>query len=199
MSSDPPSRLGRGLIVISGPSGVGKSSICKAVLERLPGAVWSVSATTRPIRADDRPGETYEFITEEEFRRREVEGRFLESAVYCGYHYGTPRPPVEQALSEGRIVIMEIDVQGTRQVAEKMPLSTRIFVLPPTAESLRLRLEGRRTEQEQSLARRLARADGEIAFARDSGVYQYFVVNDDLEESIRKVLDIIHRETVETS
>lgn len=198
MSNEPASNRGRGLMVVSGPSGVGKSSICKAVLERMPRAVWSVSATTRPMRADDRPGETYEFLTEDEFQRRRSEGRFLETAVYCGYHYGTPRPPVEEALANGRIVVMEIDVQGARQVAEKMPRSTRIFVLPPTAESLRLRLEGRKTEQEQALARRLARADGEIAFARDSGVYQYFVVNDDLDESIRQVLDIITRETVET-
>ncbi len=186
---------GRGLVIISGPSGVGKSSICSAVLAREPRAVWSVSATTRPMRPGDQAGVSYEFIDAAEFARRHSAGQFLETAVYCGYHYGTPRPPVEQTLAAGRIVIMEIEVQGAVQVAAKMPQCTRIFILPPTAESLRLRLEGRRSEREEQLAARLAKADGEIAFARDSGVYQHFVVNDDLEESVQRVLEIIRRET----
>ncbi|MCG3130730.1 MAG: Guanylate kinase [Phycisphaerae bacterium] len=193
MSSDGASS-GRGLVIISGPSGVGKSSICKAVLARHPRATWSVSATTRPIRPGDVAGESYEFIDEAEFARRQAAGAFLETAAYCGYHYGTPRPAVERALAQGRIVILEIEIQGAVQVASKMPRSTRIFILPPTAESLRLRLEGRNSERAEQLAKRLEAADGEIAFARDSGVYQHFVVNDDLEESVRRVIDIIEAE-----
>ena len=199
MSADVGSSLtGEGLVIVSGPSGVGKSSICKAVLERMPDSVWSVSATTRPQRPGDEAGESYEFIDEGEFERRRVAGEFLESATYCGHRYGTPRAPVETAIAQGRIVVMEIDVQGAIQAVEQMPKSTRIFVLPPTAESLRARLAGRNSERAEQLQERLAKADGEIASARDSGIYRHFVVNDDLQATIEQVLDIIETETAET-
>jgi len=195
MTPDAPGQRRGGLVIISGPSGVGKSSICAALLDRLPGAVWSVSVTTRPQRPGDVPGQTYEFVSEEEFQRRSAAGHFLEEAVYCGHRYGTPKAPVEAAIRDGRVVVMEIDVQGAIQAAARMPDSFRIFILPPTPESLRARLEGRRTEGEEALARRLAKADGEIAIARDSGCYHHFVVNDDLESTIQRVLDIITQET----
>ncbi len=181
------------LIVISGPSGAGKTSICKALLEQLPYAVWSVSATTRPPRRGEINGQSYEFVTREEFDRREAHGEFLESAAYVGHRYGTPRKPVEEALAKGQNVIMEIEVQGAIQVASKMPDSIRIFVMPPNVESLRARLEGRNTEAQEQLKRRLAEADGEIAVARDSGCYPYFVVNDVLESTIERVKRIIER------
>lgn len=183
-----------GLVIISGPSGVGKSSICKAVLERLPGAVWSVSVTTRAPRTGEVSGRSYEFVSPAEFERRKAAGDFLEHAAYCGQQYGTPRRPVERAIAEGGIVVMEIEVQGAVQVAAQMSDSVRIFVLPPTPESLRARLAGRATERAEQLAQRLKTADGEIAYARDSGVYQHFVVNDDLEATIRQVIDIIQKE-----
>jgi len=183
-----------GLVIISGPSGVGKSSICAALLDRLPNAVWSVSATTRPVRPGDQPGRTYEFISEDEFERRRAAGGFLESATYCGHRYGTPRTPVEAAIERGCVVVMEIDVQGAAQVAGQIPDSVRVFVMPPTAESLRARLSGRNTERAEQLAERLAAANGEIGFARDSGCYQHFLVNDDLEVTIQQVLDIVKRE-----
>jgi guanylate kinase len=179
------------LIVISGPSGAGKTSICQALLEQLPGAVWSVSATTRKRRPGENERTGYEFITRDEFDRRDAAGDFLESAEYVGERYGTPRRPVETALAAGKNVIMEIDVQGGRQVAAKVPESIRIFVMPPNMESLRARLEGRKSEAEEQLARRLAKADGEIAIARDSGCYQHFVVNDTLETTIEQVKGII--------
>src|SRR5690606_30882946 len=125
-------------------------------------AVWSVSATTRPPRGQEKPGRSYEFITAEEFAARRAAGAFLETAEYCGHWYGTPAEPVRRWIREGRTVIMEIDVQGGMQVARAAPESVRIFVLPPDAQSLRARLEGRNTESEAHMARRLAAADGEI-------------------------------------
>ena len=183
------------LIVISGPSGAGKTSICRALLELLPDTHWSVSATTRPMRPGDVSGETYEFITRAEFEARAAAGKFLESAEYIGQRYGTPRRPVEEALGRGENVLMEIDVQGGMQVAASMPDSVRIFVLPPNAQSLRARLEGRKTEAEVQLAKRLAEADGEIATARDSGSYPHFVVNDILETTIEEVRSIVLEES----
>ena len=195
-SSDPGARaVKRGkLIVISGPSGAGKTSICNALLEQLPGAVWSVSVTTRPMRAGEVSGRSYAFVSGEEFERRRVAGEFLEHATYVGHRYGTPRGPTEEALMRGRHVIMEIDVQGGMQVASKVPESIRIFVLPPDRESLQARLEGRKTEAKEQLAKRLAEADGEIAFARDGGAYQHFVVNDVLEATIGEVRRMIEQE-----
>ena len=198
MSSNAPgdSQPTRGkLIVISGPSGAGKTSICKALLERLGNTQWSVSTTTRAKRRGEKEGESYVFVTRSEFEAKEAEGEFLESAEYVGERYGTPLKPVEKALANGRNVVMEIDVQGGIQVADKMPRSIRVFVLPPDMDSLRARLEGRNTELAEQLTRRLAQADGEIATARDSGCYQHFVVNDSLETTIKEVEEIIRKES----
>ena len=189
--SKPPGKL----IVISGPSGAGKTSICQALLEQLADTLWSVSATTRPMRAGEVDGESYEFLSSEAFSARVAEGAFLEWAHYVGHRYGTPRRPVEEALAEGRNVVMEIDVQGGMQVAKSMPDSIRVFVLPPDSESLRARLEGRNTEAEEQLTLRLQKADGEIAAARDSGCYDHFVVNDLLEVTIEQVKSILEKET----
>ena len=182
------------LVVISGPSGAGKTSICNALLKRLPGAVWSVSVTTRPLRGDEARDQSYRFVSPDEFERLLGAGAFLETAEYIGHRYGTPAEPVYRALAGGSDVIMEIDVQGGVQVAERAPGSVRIFVLPPTMESLKARLEGRNTESEEQLRKRLAVADGEIGFARDSGCYTHFVVNDDLEATVRDILKTIEQE-----
>lgn len=195
VSGDP---AGGRLIVISGPSGAGKTSICKVILAQLPRATWSVSVTTRPQRPGDVPGESYEFITRDEFDRREAAGEFLESAEYVGHRYGTPRKAVERALADGCYVVLEIDVQGGIQVAAAMPNSLRIFIMPPNHESLRARLEGRNTEAAEQLAKRLGEADGEIAIARDSHCYHRFVVNDVLDTTIDEVMQIVLKEHLQT-
>jgi len=189
-SSEGGSVAGR-LVVISGPSGTGKTSICDLLLERIPGAVWSVSATTRPPRGRESAGRNYEYVSLEEFTRRRARGEFLETAEYCSYWYGTPEAPVRRWVAQGKTVVMEIDVQGGVQIAERMAESVRVFVMPPDFESLKARLEGRDTESKAHMAKRLAAADGEIAFARDSGCYQYFVTNDVLQETVAEIIEII--------
>lgn len=184
------------LLVISGPSGAGKTSICEAILKRLPNARWSVSATTRAKRPTEIDGLNYRFITRAEFERMAAAGEFIETTEYLGECYGTPRKPVEEAVARGDIVVLEIDVKGGAQIARTLPDSIRVFVLPPTMETLKARLEGRKTESEELQARRIAQADGEIAFARNEGYYQYFITNDILEDSVQQVLNIVNKETV---
>ena len=134
--------------MISGPSGTGKTSICNELLRRIPNSQWSVSVTTRPKRGHEVDGQAYRFISRAEFEALLAEDELLEHAEYLGNLYGTPRAVVEQAVEAGQIVIMEIDVQGGAQIAEKVPDSIRVFVLPPTMDTLKARLEGRRTESE---------------------------------------------------
>jgi len=183
------------LVVISGPSGAGKTSICDELLKRIPNSRWSVSVTTRARRGKEVDGQAYRFITPVEFERMVAADELLEHAQYLGNWYGTPRKAVEEAVASGQIIIMEIAVQGGAQIAQKVPDSIRVFVLPPTMETLQARLAGRQTETEVLQQKRLAEADGEIAFARGSGYYPYFITNDILQDSVERVLEIIERET----
>lgn len=189
-NSDPRPGL---LVVISGPSGAGKSTICRELLRRLADSVWSVSATTR-ARGQEADGCDYYFVSRDRFGEMIRGGELLEWAEYVGNLYGTPRRPVEAALAAGRIVVMEIDVQGGRQVAEKVPDSVRIFLVPPDDVELARRLAGRRTETAEQQQRRLAQAQGEIAWARQWSCYQHFLVNETVERTVEDAIRIIETE-----
>ncbi len=176
------------LLIISGPSGVGKTTICSHLVSRLK-AILSVSCTTRPRRDNEVDGRDYHFITREEFERRLERGAFLEYAqIYGGQYYGTPAEPVRRALAEGRVVILEIDIEGTIQVMRRYPDATSIYILPPTPADLQGRLVGRRKDSPEAIQERLSKADGEIRYAYDSGAYRHFLVNDTVEETVEAIV-----------
>jgi guanylate kinase len=179
------------LVVISGPSGAGKTTIARSMERRFDDAVLSVSATTRPQATKDRDGVDYHFLTEEEFLRREAAEEFLETAVYAGNRYGTLRAPVEKALAEGRLVILEIDVQGAIQIKDRMPDAFGVFILPPSEQALLDRLRARKREAEEIIQKRFAVAQREIETARSSDVYDAFVTNDLLERAIEETAERI--------
>lgn len=178
------------LVVITGPSGVGKSTIVKEVLART-GARFSVSATTRPPRPGETNGRDYYFVDRATFERMIAAGELLEWADVFGKRYGTPAGPVRQSVASGQTVVLDIDVQGGLQVARLMPEATFVLIVPPSLDELRRRLTSRGTEDAATVARRLAKADEEIRTARDSGVYKNVVVNDDLETAIRETVNIV--------
>jgi guanylate kinase len=172
------------LLIISGPSGVGKTTICKRLAGRLD-ALLSVSATTRPRRDNEIDGQDYHFLSREEFDRRLKDGEFLEHAeVYGGNCYGTLAAPVLQALESGRVVILEIEIEGTLQVLRRFPEALGVYVLPPTAGDLRDRLVGRKKDSAEAIRERLSKADGEIRYAQESGAYPCFVINADIDETV---------------
>lgn len=180
------------LVVISGPSGVGKTTITRAVERSIPGAVFSVSATTRARTSADVDGVDYTFLTEDEFLRREKAGEFLETAVYAGNRYGTLRAPVEANLRRGRLMILEIDVQGAKSVKAQMPEAFAVFILPPDEETLLARLRSRKREEEAIIQRRFRLAKEEIAEARRCGAYDAFIVNDELDKAIAEALRLVN-------
>jgi guanylate kinase len=173
-------------VVISGPSGVGKSTICHRLCERIP-ADFSVSVTTRAPRPGERTARDYHYVSREEFVRLRDSGQLLEWAEVYGQMYGTPLTAVEEALSTGRVIILEIDIQGCIQVRKRMPEARTFFLLPPNPEEQRRRIEGRKTDPAEVIRQRLAKADGEIRYAMDSGCYDEFIVNDDLDETVATI------------
>jgi len=182
------SRRGK-LIVIAGPSGVGKGSVVKRLLARDPEAlVLSVSATTRPPRPSEVDGRDYAFLDEATFRGLADHGGLLEWADVFGSLYGTPVAPVDQQLRSGRDVILEIDVQGAAQIRERAPDALLIFLAPPSLADLEARLRGRGTESEDRITERLEKAAWEIAQAT---WFEYVVVNDDLGRATDEVAAII--------
>ena len=181
------------LVVISGPSGVGKSTIAKEVLNRT-GAAFSVSATTRRPREGERDGREYRFVDRQTFQQMIADSELLEWAEVFGEYYGTPAAPVRQAVRAGETILLDIDVQGGRQVHEKMPEATFVLIVPPGGRELADRLAGRDSESQAQRVRRLAKAEKEIETAKQSGVYNRIVVNDNLETAIGEVVKIVNEE-----
>lgn len=175
------------LIIISGPSGVGKSTICKQVVARLD-AHLSVSVTTRPPGPGEQDGREYWYISREEFRKRIEEGSLLEYAEVFGNLYGTPRDKIEEALNAGKTVILEIDIQGGKQVKAIYPQAVMVFILPPSTKVLADRIGRRGRESGEVIARRLGGAGSEIAAGWQ--YYDNMVINDDLEQAIKEVIQI---------
>lgn len=177
------------LIVVSGPSGVGKGTICRGVMARLPEVCLSISATTRPKAATEVDGQDYFFMTREAFQAGIAQGQFLEYAQVFGQYYGTPKDQVDRLLTDGKTVFLEIDVQGGRQAKALYPAALLLFILPPDMEALKKRLQLRGRDTCESTNRRLREADAEMAAAKE--FYEHFVVNNNLEQAIEEVIQII--------
>jgi len=178
------------IVIVSGPSGVGKSTICRQIVKQLNSAYLSISVTTRPRGQTEVNGRDYWFISEEEFRDRVDKGLLLEHAEVFGYLYGTPKDKVEEALACGKTVILQIDVQGGKQVKAIFPDAVMIFILPPTAKTLAERIDRRGREDIEAAKQRLEGASDEIAVAWQ--YYNHMVINDDLQQAVNESVQIIH-------
>jgi guanylate kinase len=183
------------LIVVSGPSGAGKGTVCRALLDSSPELVLSVSKTTREPRTGEQDGVNYFFVTHQEFEQALSEQDFLEHACVYGQYYGTPRSAVEKVLAVGSDVILEIDTQGAMQVMESCSEGIFVFLLPPSGAELRTRIINRGTESLESLQRRLSAAAQEVALAPK---YDYIVVNDRVEDARDRIFAIIQAEKLRT-
>ena len=171
-------------LIISGPSGVGKSTVLKSLIEKRKNLYFSVSATTRDARPGEVDGVHYHFLDVDTFRDWIAKGEFLEYAEFVGNFYGTPKKYVYAAMEEGKDVILDIEVQGAIQVFSKMPEVVRIFIAPPSWEELERRLTDRGTDSEDKIQKRLLRAKVEFQTAH---TYDYFVINDSVENAVREL------------
>jgi guanylate kinase len=172
------------LIVVTGPSGVGKGTLLKALLEKRRDLYLAVSATTRSPRSGEIDGESYHFVDRPQFEQMVLQGELLEWAEFAGNLYGTPRPPVLARIAAGESVVLEIELEGARQVGQNFPAADRVFILPPSLVELEQRIRGRGTDPEASIVRRLARAEAEIAAAAEFDVQ---IVNDDFAAALAQL------------
>jgi guanylate kinase len=184
----PPSGAAGSLFVVSGPSGAGKGTVVKGVMRRRPEVFLSISSTTRPARPGERNGVDYHFVREADFLGMRDRGEFLESAEVYGNHYGTPRGPVEAALSVGKDVLCELDIQGAQAIKRAEPHAILIFIEPPSLDELTFRLRGRGTEDAAALSKRLRAAYDEV---KNKGLYDHIVVNDEVDRAVEEVLRIM--------
>ncbi len=181
--------IGRGrLFVIAAPSGAGKTSLVRALMEREPGLRFSISYTTRPQRPTEQHGRDYFFVGRDEFERMVANGEFLEHAQVFDNRYGTARRPVEAALAAGQDLILEIDWQGAAQIRKALPECVSIFILPPSRAELERRLRGRGTDTEEVIQRRLRDAATDMAHWRE---FEHVVVNDDFARALGELQDIV--------
>jgi len=185
--SNKPASAGE-LFVIAAPSGAGKSSQIRRLLERCPNLAFSVSATTRPARQGEHDGQHYHFIDTSSFQARIQQGRFLEYAEVFGHYYGTDRAHVEQLWQQGRDVLLEIDVQGAAQIRQSYPDACQIFILPPSMAILKKRLVDRGTDQPDVIERRLGEAQSEIAACAS---FDWVVINDDFDQAAAELASIV--------
>ncbi|HEX3518417.1 MAG TPA: guanylate kinase [Solirubrobacteraceae bacterium] len=176
------------VFVITGPSGVGKGTLIRGLMERLPQLELSVSATTRAPRPGETDGVDYHFLTREKFDSRIAEGDFVEHADYAGRSYGTLRSELEQRVRSGVPVVLEIEVQGARQVRAAMPEAVQVFIAPPSLQALRTRLVGRGTDDPAEVERRLRVAEEELQAQPEFG---HVVVNDRLDEALERLVEIV--------
>jgi len=191
------SKNGKGRVfIVSGPSGVGKSTICKEVARRLNNVWLSVSMTTRPIGKGEVDGQDYRFISKEQFQEYLNRGLFLESAEVFGHLYGTPKDRVEQALEAGKTIILEIDVQGAKQVRQLYPDAVMIFIFPPSQRELAERMSSRGREGSEAAGQRLSGATSEIAAAWQ--YYDHMVINEDLQQAVSEVIEVIRDSQTES-
>lgn len=177
--------------MITGPSGVGKGTLIGELLARVPALELSVSATTRQPRQGESDGDDYHFLTDERFERRVRAGDFLEHAAYSGHRYGTLRSEVERRLSAGRSVVLEIEVQGARQVRAAMPEAILIFIAPPDEEALRRRLESRGTDGPEAIERRLRTSEIELEAQVE---FPHVIVNDDVQRAAAELEELVRGE-----
>jgi guanylate kinase len=182
------------LLIISGPSGVGKTTLTRGVERSIAESVFSVSATTRAKTAADVEGVDYHFVSDDDFEQMKAAGEFLETAGIYGKKYGTPKAWVVEQLKRGRLVILEIDVQGAIQVKRQVPEAFSIFVLPPSEEALLQRLKDRKREDGPAIQRRYDAAKQEIAMARSCGVYDRFIVNSTVDQAITEAISTVRQE-----
>lgn len=174
--------------MITGPSGVGKGTLIRGLLQRVPELELSVSATTRKPRAGEGDGIDYHFLTPEEFEQHVTAGDFLEHATYSGNRYGTLRAEVERRLKEGRAVVLEIELQGARQVRQAMPDAVAVFIAPPSRDALRARLIGRGTDTPEQVDERMRTAERELEAQPE---FSHVVVNDRLEQASDQLVAIV--------
>ena len=179
------------LIVVSGPSGTGKGTICKAIIEKRDDVFLSVSATTRSPREGEQNGVHYHFLSVDEFEKNIKDDQMLEHAVFCGNYYGTPKKAVDEMLDAGKNVILEIEVQGAMKVKEKYPEGVYVFVLPPSMDELRRRLTGRGTETQEVVEERLKTALKEFEYIEK---YNYTLLNDEVDKAVKRLESIIDAE-----